>query len=210
MSLVPRLHILTDTRIQLRYSHATLAKSAWSAGEVAVQYRNKDFLEDFHLPELVDISKWAQSQGKVLVVNDDPELAARIGASGVHVGQSDPSIEKARMLMGPKRLVGATVHTRGELETVSSLAVDYLGIGPIFGSLTKDTGLPPLGLEGLSQFVLRSSIPVIAIGNIQLADIPAVMSTGVHGIAVVSAFCLADDLEYRAKELLFAVESHAC
>jgi thiamine-phosphate pyrophosphorylase len=194
--------------VQGRYSHLDLASAAWRAGNIAVQYRNKAYLHEIHREELNRMGALAQEINRILIVNDRVDLTMVCGAAGVHLGQEDTAVSMARELLGIDALIGATVHSIAEQEGLRGSSADYVGIGPVFGTQSKTLGLPPLGLDGLAMLVEKSAVPVIAIGNIQLENIPAVMGTGVYGIAVISAYCMADDLESQAKLLLEAVESH--
>lgn len=205
---LPRLHILTDRVVQDRYAHFDLASAAWRAGNIAVQYRNKSYQPEIDFEELKRMGELAQKMNRILIVNDRVDLAGACGAAGVHLGQEDTAVSNARELLGLDALIGATVHSFAEQDDLRGSAADYVGIGPVFGTRSKALGLPPLGLDGLAKLVEKSTVPVIAIGNIQLEDIAAVMRTGVYGIAVISAYCMADDLETRAKLLLEAVESN--
>lgn len=202
---LPQLHILTDTVVQTRFSHFELAQAAFQAGDIAVQYRNKQWNHNRDLPELIAIANLARQMGRLLIVNDDPVLAKTVGASGVHLGVGDSSVSEARTLLGNEAIIGATVHNATELAQALASSANYLGIGPVFGSQTKQTGLTALGLGGLRQLVQGSTKPVVAIGNIQLETFAEVMATGVQGIAVISAYCMSDDLPARAQQLLHAL-----
>jgi thiamine-phosphate pyrophosphorylase len=98
--------------------------------------------------------------------------------------------------------IGVTVHNQAEYEAVAHLPIDYIGVGPVFGTTSKDTGLPPLGLSGLKYFCELSRFPVIAIGSINTINIRSVMDTGAYGVAVLSDFVLAESPEQKTKELL--------
>lgn len=203
--MLPRLHILTDTRLQQRHSHLALAQMAFAAGAVAVQYRHKDFRADRDLAELQAIADLARAMGRLLLINDDARLACQVGAGGVHLGREDGSVAEARALLGPDAVIGATVHNAAELAALRGQGADYYGIGPVYGTTSKDTGLPPLGLDGLAALVRLADRPVIGIGSIDLARAAQVMAAGAHGIAVISAYCMADDPTAAARALLQSV-----
>ena len=167
-----------------------------------MQYRNKNFDPGRDLPELKAIVALANIQGRLLIVNDDVELAMKVGAGGVHLGKGDGSIVAARSLMGPEAMIGATVHSLEELFAVKGKGADYYGVGPVFGTSSKDTGLPDLGLEGLAELVAAADKPVIAIGRIGLENAESVIGQGAHGIAVISAYCMSDNPPVVAHALL--------
>lgn len=127
------------------------------------------------------------------LVNDDPELARRIRSDGVHVGRQDPSPRTARLVMGPRAIVGVTVYGKaGEEETAAAAGADYLAVGPFFPSPTKpDEPLLPLSL--LDEVVKRSPLPVFAIGGITAENAGRFAEHGVAGVAVVSAIMDAAD-----------------
>lgn len=199
---IPRLHIITDTVAQHRYSHLQLAAMAWAAGDCAVQYRNKDFSRQRDLPELQQLAQQAQTGGHCLIVNDRVDLAFELGAQGVHLGQGDGDPRAAAHLLGPQAIVGATVHMQAELDALAGAPIHYIGVGPVFGTRSKATGLPDLGLDGLAAICAASPWPVIAIGGIGVAEVAAVMAAGAYGIAVISAFCLASNPQGVATEFL--------
>ena len=189
----PRLHILTDTSIQHRYSHLQLAEMAWAAGECVVQYRQKDFLAKRDLAELQVLARTAHHQGHRLIINDDVDVAFELGVQGVHLGQGDGDPFAAKAMLGPNAIVGATVHSLAELDLLMGAPIDYIGVGPVFGTLSKATGLPDLGLDELAVICAASPWPVIAIGGIGLMQVEVVLAAGAHGVAVLSAFCLAQN-----------------
>lgn len=199
---VPRLHIITDTVLQQRYSHLALAQMAWEAGDAAVQYRNKRFSPAKDGLEVRSMAQLARQWGKTLILNDEAVLAFEMQAQGVHLGQGDGQPIWARRLLGPKALIGATVHNQEELAALKGQRIDYIGVGPVFGTRSKDTGLPALGLDGLAALCALSEWPVIAIGSIGLKDVVELKAAGAHGVAVISAFCLAENPIAVAKAFL--------
>jgi thiamine-phosphate pyrophosphorylase len=190
---IPRLHIITDTTVQNRHSHLELALAAWAAGECAVQYRNKSFDRARDLAELIAMAKYAQAGGHCLIINDRADLAFELGAQGVHLGQGDVDPRVAAQVLGADAIIGATVHTRAELDALAGAEIHYIGVGPVYGSTSKATGLPRLGLDGLAELCKASPWPVIAIGGIGLEHVEEVLAAGAHGVAVISAFCLASN-----------------
>lgn len=178
---------------------------AWKSGAVAVQYRNKSYDAAKDFGELEAMAQLARDTGKVLIVNDDAQLAFQVGAQGVHLGKEDGDPEAARALLGPEAIIGATVHDFEELEAVRNAPIDYVGIGPVFGTTSKDTGLPKLGLDGLAALCAASPFPVIAIGSIGVENMQAVRKAGAYGAAVISAFCKAENPEKAGLALLEAL-----
>lgn len=203
---VPRLHIITDTTVQQRHGHFELAKMAWEAGPCAVQYRNKLFSREKDLAEATKMAKLAQEDGHCLIINDAAALAFELQAQGVHLGQGDGAPQAAADLLGPGKLIGATVHNMAELEALRGAPIHYIGVGPVYGSRSKRTGLPDLGLEGLARLCAASPWPVIAIGGIEERQAAEVIAAGAHGLAIISAFCIASNPRHVAKRILTLLE----
>lgn len=204
---LPRLHVLSDTTVQNNYGHFALAQMAWEAGNVALQYRNKSFQRQRDLCELQAIAQLAKLQSNCLLVNDNASLAFELNAQGVHLGQGDGSPAIAAQQMGPNAIIGATVHSIAELNALAGMPISYIGVGPVFGTRSKSTGLPDLGLKGLAEICTASPWPVIAIGSIRLEDVEAIKAAGAYGVAVISAFCLAKDPTKVARLFLEKLES---
>ncbi|GIV22400.1 MAG: thiamine phosphate synthase [Bacteroidia bacterium] len=204
MLRIGRIHILTDTHLQTRYSHYELAQMAIAEGIPTLQYREKAFTPEKHLEELKKIAALARQYHTQLIINDLVEVAAEIGATGVHLGESDMPIEEALHRLPAFTLIGATVHSLERYQAIRHLPIAYVGVGPVFETQTKDVGRPPLGIEGLRQFVEAITQPVIAIGGItppRAAELFRAIPK-LHGVAVLSAFCTADDPRTIARELL--------
>ncbi|RYC71696.1 thiamine phosphate synthase [Spirosoma sordidisoli] len=133
-----------------------------------------------------------------LIINDNPILAGDIGADGVHLGQDDMPVPDARALLGDGFLIGGTANRLDTILTHYRHGVDYVGLGPFRFTTTKEKLSPILGLAGYQAILsaLQSrflSVPIVAIGGITLADVPALMQTGLHGIALSSAISGASD-----------------
>jgi len=180
---------------------------ALEAGIPTLQYREKHFSPDRHKEELIQIARLVHRHGAQLFINDYVELAAEIGATGVHLGEQDTPIEEALRKLPAFSLVGATVHTLAYYQRIRHLPLAYVGVGPVFPTSTKDPGYPPLGIEGLRQFVEAITHPVIAIGGITPDRARELFSAvpGLHGVAVLSAYCTAEDPSQVARELLQAL-----
>jgi thiamine-phosphate pyrophosphorylase len=190
---IGRLHVLTDVFLQQRYGHLEVARLALAGGAEVIQLREKRPLPEAELIALARaVALECERRGARCVVNDHVEVARAAGA-GVHVGRGDPEPEHARRVLGPAALVGVTVHDMDELRTAVAGPADYLGVGPVFGTTSKETGLPALGLEGLASLVRATSLPVIAIGGITPERVASVIAAGAHGVAVLGGVCLAED-----------------
>lgn len=207
MLTIGRIHIITDTTLQSRYSHVDLARMALEAGIPTIQYRRKDFSREQHLSEVQEIARLIRRHRAQFIINDYVDLAVEVGATGVHLGEEDMPIEEAIRRLPPFTVIGASVHSLERYKAIAHLPLAYVGVGPVFETQTKVPARPPLGIEGLRQFVEAIKHPVIAIGGItpERAKILFESIPTLHGVAVVSAFCTADDPKAVAYELLQAL-----
>ena len=190
---ISRFHYLTQDLPDI--SHQELAEIACKNGIRWIQLRvkNKPF-EDW-LQIAKDVKQICNHFQTILIINDHAEIAKAVDADGVHVGKNDVTVLAARKIVGESKIIGATANTLQDILAHQKNGVHYIGLGPYKFTKTKEKLNPILGLEGYSiiQQSNNSSIPIIAIGGIQLEDVQPLMNTGVHGVAVSSVINLADD-----------------
>jgi len=190
---IGRLHVITDTTLQQRFSHLDLARLTLEGGADTIQYRQKTGATRLRIQEAIKLRALCRKKRVPLIVNDRADIALAADADGVHLGADDLPPGIARDLLGPVRLIGGSADDAEEAAALERAGLDYAGIGPIFATQSKsDTG-PVLGLAGLEQAVERCRMPLIAIGGITLQNVEAVLRTGVHGVAILSAVVCADD-----------------
>ncbi|MCX8111632.1 MAG: thiamine phosphate synthase [Bacteroidia bacterium] len=204
MLRIGRLHILTDTSLQSRFAHVDLTRMALEAKVPTIQYRRKDFSREQHLSEVQEIAKLVRRHGAQLIINDYLDVALEIGATGVHLGEADTPLQEAFKHLPPFTVVGATVHSLERYAEIAHLPLAYVGVGPVFETHTKSIARPPLGIEGLRAFVEAIKQPVVAIGGITPERAKLLFETipGLHGVAVLSAFCTAESPVAVARALL--------
>ncbi|MDH3629184.1 MAG: thiamine phosphate synthase [Acidobacteriota bacterium] len=190
MASVGRLHVLTTDAYGGAIDHLEIARESLAGGADTIQYRAKadgSKLTEPRLLELIDLSRRYEA---TLLVNDDVGLAARYGL-GVHLGAGDVNPMEARRRLGARACIGFTVHDAREARYSRELPVDYVGVGPVFGSTSKPSAGPALGLDGLARIVGEVQVPVIAIGNIRVESVRAVLAAGAYGVAVGAAVAAA-------------------
>lgn len=136
-----------------------------------------------------DLLEMLRPRGIPLIINDHADVAAAVGADGLHVGQDDLSSADARRIIGPDMILGLSAGNVDEVRGVDPALVDYLGIGPVWATATKKDAGAAVGLDGLAALRAATPLPVVAIGGIGASNAADVMRTGVDGIAVVSAIC---------------------
>lgn len=189
-----RLHVITDTVLQDRLSHVDLARLAAAGGADAVQLREKRPWTTRALVEAaVAIRRALEGTPAILVVDDRVDVAAAAGARAVHLGRDDLDVRTARRLLGPDALIGGTANSLAEALRVAATDVDYLGVGPVFGTRSKANPAPPLGLDGLGAIVAAAGKPVLAVGSVTPGRVAEVLGAGAHGVAVISAVVCAPD-----------------
>jgi len=182
-------------------------EAALEGGVSLVQFRDKgQYSEADRQGACGALKELSHRHGVPLIVNDDPQLARRLAADGVHVGRGDPSPRIARAMLGPEVLVGVTVYGKpGEEQAAEAAGADYLGIGPFFPSETKPE-VPEMPLHLLDAVVHRSRLPVFAIGGINSDRARQLGRHGVAGVAVVSAIMDAAEPRRAAEDLRRAFE----
>ena len=183
------LHVITDTTLQSRFTHAALAELAIAGGADTVQFRQKQGTTR----ELIATAQSMQAvceQHKVpLIVNDRADIALAVGATGAHFGQDDMPVSIGRQILSTKAVIGASARTEEKILAAISEGADYIGFGPIYGTSSKPDAEMPKGLERLRRMCDIAACPVIAIGGITVQTAADVIRVGAHGIAVISAVC---------------------
>ncbi|MCC8140381.1 MAG: thiamine phosphate synthase [Lachnospiraceae bacterium] len=188
-----RLYAVTD-RSWLRPGEtlASVVEELLKAGVTCVQLREKHAEEELLLREAIELRELCTQYNVPLIINDRPDIAIKVRADGVHVGQSDMAISEARKLLGDQYLIGGSAHNVAEALAAQRAGADYIGCGAIFGSSTKRdaTNLSPQELRAICEAV---SIPAVAIGGISLGNVETLRGTGIAGVAVVSGLFAAED-----------------
>src|SRR5215469_6411270 len=146
-----------------------LAEALFAGGARFVQVRNKKAGSREFLDQVERILSFAPSDGRV-IVNDRVDVALLSGAAGVHLGQTDLPPAAARLLLGPGRIIGFSTHNLEQAMEADSLPVDYIAVGPVFATSTKENPDPIVGVEALAQICGAVRKPVVAVGGITLAS----------------------------------------
>ena len=199
---IGRLHVITDTVLQARYSHEDLARLAIAGGAGAIQFRQKQG----STRELIETARAMQvvcrRLGAPLIINDRLDVALAVAADGVHLGQDDFPLALAREILGPDKIIGGSASTLEEARLCRTQAVDYVGLGPVYPTGSKADASPAGGLELVRRVSRELDLPVIAIGGIGATNASEVLAAGAHGVAVISAVCCQDDPSAAAADLL--------
>jgi thiamine-phosphate pyrophosphorylase len=193
-----RLYLVCDARPE------AFLEQALRGGVDIVQLRIKHAPDATILSTAERFARHCTAHGALFILNDRPDLAAEVGADGVHVGQDDESVDRARAVIGPDRLLGLSTHTPAQVEAATG--VDYIGVGPVHPTPTKP-GRPAVGLELVRHAAVHARVPFFAIGGINTQNAADVGAAGGRRIAVVRALTEAEDPIGAARELRAAVEA---
>jgi len=196
------LYIILDPSICPVRPLVEVLRTAAAAGAALFQYRNKTASMKDAYVEALALRQAAAEAGVLFIVNDRCDLALAVDADGVHLGQGDLPLDLARRVMGQDKLIGISTHNPDQVREATAGKPDYLGFGPIFKPGSKQDHDPVVGLEGLRAIRRLTSLPVFAIGGIQIDQVGEVMRAGAKGVAVVSAILKAPDISYAVKAFL--------
>jgi thiamine-phosphate pyrophosphorylase len=196
------LYIILDPSVCPARPLVEVLTVAAEAGAPLFQYRNKTASMKEAYGEALALRQAAAKAGVLFIVNDRCDLALAVDADGVHLGQGDLPLDLARRVMGPDKLIGISTHNLDQVRDASAGKPDYLGFGPIFTPGSKQDHDPVVGLEGLRAMRRLTSLPVFAIGGIQIDQAGEVMRAGANGVAVVSAILKAPDISYAVNAFL--------
>ncbi len=182
-----------------------LAKAYLDGGARFLQLRAKLIASGKFLDVAAAITELTRSAGGTLIVNDRADIAHLAGADGVHVGQDDLAPAAARSIIGSERLVGVSTHTTRQLQAAVLEPVDYLAVGPVFVTATKDTGYSAIGLDQVraaADIARSAGLPLVAIGGITLERAREVIDAGAASVAVIADLIATGDPETRVREYL--------
>ena len=189
------------------------ARLALEGGCRWIQLRHKEADTETLLDEGSRIAALCRDYSATFIVDDHVELVEKLHADGVHLGQNDMPVADARRILGPAKIIGATANTFGTLLEAARAGADYAGVGPYRFTSTKKNLAPTLGLEGYDNIMGECRrngirIPVVAIGGIGPADIPAILRTGVSGVAISSTILGSPDPVATTREIINLINNN--
>jgi thiamine-phosphate pyrophosphorylase len=196
------LYVILDPSVCPARPLVEVLTTAVEAGASLFQYRNKTASMKEAYMEALALRRAAAKAGVLFIVNDRCDLALAVDADGVHLGQGDLPLDMAKKVMGPDKLIGISTHNPYQVREATAGKPDYLGFGPIFNSGSKQGHDPVVGLEGLRAMRSLMSLPVFAIGGIQIDQVGEVMRAGANGVAIISAILKAPDISLAVKAFL--------
>jgi thiamine-phosphate pyrophosphorylase len=196
------LYIILDPSVCPARPLVEVLTSAAEAGASLFQYRNKTASMQEAYVEALALRQVAAKAGVLFIINDRCDLALAVDADGVHLGQGDLPLDLARNVLGRDKLIGISTHNPDQVREATAGKPDYLGFGPIFKPSSKQDHDPVVGLEGLRAMRSLTSLPVFAIGGIQIDQAGEVMRAGAHGVAIITAILKAPDISHAVKAFL--------
>lgn len=195
------LYAVTNSKLVSKLPLIEQVELALKGGITCLQLREKELDEASFLAEAIEIKKMCEKYHVPFIINDNVNVAIKCGADGVHVGQSDMEVSEVRKLVGDNMIIGVSAHTVQEAKLAEAGGADYLGVGAIYQTTTKQDATY-VSLNELKRICNSVKIPVVAIGGMDRNTISKLFGTGVDGVAMVSAIFAADDIEQECKKLL--------
>jgi thiamine-phosphate pyrophosphorylase len=195
MKLAGQLYAIVDLGYVKPENAVVTAQALLAGGADMLQLRAKGFAEQDIEDLAYRILPLCREAGVPFIVNDYPEIAVRVGADGVHIGQDDGSLAGVRSIVGEQMIVGRSTHSPDQARAALAEGFDYIGFGPLFPTPTK-LGRPGIGLENIAavQAGVGSQIPVFCIGGIKRSNLPEVLSAGAKNVVIVSDLLTATDV----------------
>ena len=198
------LYLVTSGALSGGRSTREIVRAALDAGIALLQLREKELSGREFYELAVDVRRMTSEAGTLLIVNDRLDIALAVGADGVHLGQDDLPVDRARRI-APDLVIGASSHSIEEARQAEDSGASYVNIGPLFPTDTKDWNADFLGIEGLKHISPHVTIPFTVMGGIKKDHIPALKEAGARTIAVVTAVTRAADPKQAAVDLLSAI-----
>lgn len=202
-----RLYLVTDSFILKGRDLCQCVQAAIEGGVTLVQLREKTTSSLAFYETAKRVKTVTDRHGIPLIINDRLDIALAVDAAGLHLGQEDLPLLTARKLMGPRRLIGVSVCTVPEARLAQEQGADYLGVGAMFPTPSKHDARP-VTMATLRAIKRSVDIPVVAIGGIGRDNVGAVMTTGIDGVAVISAILQVDDCRTAAAQMRDLITSH--
>ncbi|MEP7337548.1 MAG: thiamine phosphate synthase [Acidobacteriota bacterium] len=183
---LPKLYAITDCQLS-NCTHEEIVRMMLAGGARLIQLRDKDA----SARELLDAARkcllLTQAAGAKLIINDRVDVALTANADGVHLGQEDLSVQEAREILGEDKIIGISTHSSDQFRAALETSADYIAVGPIFPTKTKENPAPVVGLDLVREARKLTDRPIVAIGGITLERAAEVMAAGADSVAVISA-----------------------
>nr|WP_221434232.1 thiamine phosphate synthase [Geomicrobium halophilum] len=189
------MYVISAEHLHPERTLESVMEAALQGGASAIQLRDKESSKEDLIKKGRKLQQLASRFGVPFIINDHLDVALAVDADGVHFGQGDFPLLEARTLLGRGKLIGISTHTKKEAIEAERDGADYIGVGPVYQTRSKEDTEEEVGLSGLRDICEQVSIPTVAIGGIKLNNAAAVAATGVSGIAVISEVVMSNDIE---------------
>lgn len=189
-----RVYVITSLVPELGRSHEDVAKAAIKGGATVIQFRDKTMGDREFTETAARLVALARLSGVPLIINDRVEAAIAVGADGVHIGRTDGDVRMVKPSLPPDMILGVSATDYREAVRLSTTDADYLGVGPIFPTISKDDATPAIGPDELASICRNIRKPVVAIGGINRNNLRRIIDAGAAGAAVISAVTHAPDM----------------
>lgn len=195
-----QLYAITDRHWLNGRGLYDVVKESLDGGVTFLQLREKQLDEEHFLDEAKELQELCREYNVPFIINDNVDIAVAMDADGVHIGQNDMAMKEAREKLGPDKIIGVSAHTKEEALLAQAQGADYLGVGAVFSTSSKDD-VKSISYETLKEICEVVSIPVVAIGGITKDNLYQLSGSGIQGVAVISAIYAQPDIKEATKEL---------
>ncbi len=183
------LYLVTDAALCDPLGIEQTVAAAVQGGATMVQLRDKHASDEQMIAQAKRLKAMLAGSGVPLIINDRLNVALASQADGLHVGQSDTAVQEARHALGQDAIIGLSINTLAHLQSAPVTLLDYVGLGPVFATGSKQDHAQPIGFDGLAQLAQACPLPSVAIGGLKAEHLAQVKAAGADGIAVISAIC---------------------
>ncbi|UYV19309.1 thiamine phosphate synthase [Halomonas qaidamensis] len=183
------LYLITDAELCAEFGLEKTVEAAIQGGITMVQLRDKYASDEQMIAQAKRLKAMLSGSGVPLIINDRLNVALASQADGLHVGQSDTAVQEARNTLGQHAIIGLSINTPAQLQEAPVELLNYVGLGPIFATGSKQDHAQPIGFDGLAQLANACQLPSVAIGGLKAEHMAQVKAAGANGIAVISAIC---------------------
>lgn len=196
-----KLYLVTDDQQDLETLKFVVEKAV-AGGVTMVQVREKHGDVRAFIERAEAVKSVLDGTGVPLIINDRVDVALAVDADGLHLGQSDMPATIARKLIGSDKILGLSIETEQQLQEADDLPIDYIGLSALFETQTKTNLKKYWSYEGIKLALETTKLPIVGIGGINESNIPQLVETGIHGLALVSVICHAEDPKKVTQDLL--------
>jgi thiamine-phosphate pyrophosphorylase len=194
-------YAITDEKLSNGKDNIEVVKEMLDSGVKILQYRekHKQKIEKFKQCEI--IRKLTQQYSCLFIINDDIDIALAVKSDGLHIGQTDLPIRKTRELVGPNMIIGLSTQYQNQALLAQQEGADYIGVGPLYQTFTKDDASGPVGLEYLKFCVDNIKIPKVAIGGIKFSNIEQVLKYKPDNVCMISEIVMSNNIKCTIKKV---------